>query len=465
MRPCSAACSSRHWSSTCGAGASSNTPTDQSQRLVLAAKEELMAVRENLHKSLDQKLAGVDPARAGAPQARAAAAGARQGARASASRRVSRRQRASSRWPVLRAQDAKRGADQPDRERSARRGGRAGPQHHRAGQEERRPRSQEDHRHRDPAHRRRAHRRVDASQPSSLPSRRDEGPHHRPRGPQHPRLRGGDRRRRHHRRHARHGGRLRASSRCAARSARLALERLIADGRIHPGRIEEIVKKAQGRRRARASSRRASRPRTTSAFAACTPELVKLVGRMQYRTSYGQNILEHSKEVALARRHDGRRAGARRRTWPSAARCCTTSARCSPTSTTGTHVQLGVEMATQVRRASGRDQLHRGAPRRRPARIADQRDRAGGRRDLRLAARRAARGVRDVRQAARRSSRRSPSEFKGVEKVFAIQAGREVRVVVTPETVDDPARRAADRTRSRARSSASCSTPDRSGWS
>src|SRR5438874_5405240 len=78
---------------------------------------------------------------------------------------------------------------------------------------------------------------------------------------------------------------------------RLALERLITDGRIHPGRIEEVVDKARGE--VDASVLEAGEQAVyETGIKGMHPELVKLVGRMRYRTSYGQNILEHSKEVA-----------------------------------------------------------------------------------------------------------------------------------------------------------------------
>src|ERR1051325_4763880 len=77
---------------------------------------------------------------------------------------------------------------------------------------------------------------------------------------------------------------------------RLALERLITDGRIHPGRIEEVVDKARGE--VEASVLEAGEQAVyETGIKGMHPELVKLVGRMAHRTSYGQNILEHSKEV------------------------------------------------------------------------------------------------------------------------------------------------------------------------
>src|SRR3989441_936090 len=78
---------------------------------------------------------------------------------------------------------------------------------------------------------------------------------------------------------------------------RLALERLIADGRIHPGRIEEIIGKCQAEIEAGIVEAGEQAVYETG-IKGMHPELVKLVGRMRYRTSYGQNILDHSKEVA-----------------------------------------------------------------------------------------------------------------------------------------------------------------------
>ena len=79
--------------------------------------------------------------------------------------------------------------------------------------------------------------------------------------------------------------------------ARVALERLIQDGRIHPARIEEVVDEGQGRvRGADPAGRRGGAPRAQHPD--LHPELVKLLGKLRFRTSYGQNVLKHSKEVA-----------------------------------------------------------------------------------------------------------------------------------------------------------------------
>jgi ribonucrease Y len=215
---------------------------------------------------------------------------------------------------------------------------------------------------------------------------------------------------------------------------RLALERLIADGRIHPGRIEEVVDKA--RAEVETSILEAGEQAVyETGIKGMHAELVKLVGRMRYRTSYGQNILEHSKEVAwlagiiaaelkldvqLAKRgallHDIGKVLTHEHD--------------------GTHVQLGVEVATKYGEhpivvnciAAHHDDVDHESPISVIVQAADavSGSRPGARREAfetyvkRLA---------ELEQLA--------AEFPGVEKVFAIQAGREVRVVVTPSAIDD----------------------------
>jgi len=215
---------------------------------------------------------------------------------------------------------------------------------------------------------------------------------------------------------------------------RLALERLIADGRIHPGRIEEVVDKARGEVEAGIVEAGEQAVYETG-IKGMHPELVKLVGRMRYRTSYGQNILEHSKEVAwlagiiaaelkldaqLAKRgallHDIGKVLTHEHD--------------------GTHVQLGVEVATKYGEhpivinciAAHHDDVAHESP---VSVIVQAADAVSG---SRPGARREAfetyvKRLTQLEQIA--------SEFPGVEKVFAIQAGREVRIVVTPTAIDD----------------------------
>jgi ribonuclease Y len=217
---------------------------------------------------------------------------------------------------------------------------------------------------------------------------------------------------------------------------RLALERLIADGRIHPGRIEEIVKKAKTDVDAGIVEAGEQAVYDTG-IRGMHPELVKLVGRMKYRTSYGQNILEHSKEVAYLA---GMMAAELKLDVALTKRGALLHdvGKVLTHEHDGTHVQLGIEMATKY----GENAIvinciaahHDDVPHESPVSVIVQ----------------AADAISGSRPGARREAFETyvkrltqletlASEFKGVEKVFAIQAGREVRVVVTPDSVDDAA--------------------------
>jgi ribonucrease Y len=216
--------------------------------------------------------------------------------------------------------------------------------------------------------------------------------------------------------------------------ARLALEKLVSDGRIHPGRIEEVVNKSRKEVDTQIMET-GEQAAYDSGVHGLHPELVKLVGRMRWRTSYGQNILQHSKEVAwlaaimatelgldvsMARRgallHDVGKVLTHEHE--------------------GTHVQLGVEVATKY----GENPLVVNC-------IAAHHDDVPHESEVSVLVQ-AADAISGSRPGARREAfetyvkrleglERIASSYKGVEKVFAIQAGREVRVIVLPDDVDD----------------------------
>lgn len=217
--------------------------------------------------------------------------------------------------------------------------------------------------------------------------------------------------------------------------ARLSLEKLVADGRIHPGRIEEVVNKSRDEVD-KALLETGERAAYESGVHGLHPELLKLIGRMKWRTSYGQNILNHSKEVAwlagiMATELGLDVAMARR------GALLHDIGKVLTHEHEGTHVQLGVEMATKY----GEDPLVVNA-------IAAHHDDVPHETEVSVLVQ-AADAISGARPGARRESfetyvkrlegiEKIASSYRGVEKVFAIQAGREVRVIVTPETVDDP---------------------------
>ena len=216
--------------------------------------------------------------------------------------------------------------------------------------------------------------------------------------------------------------------------ARLSLQKLVADGRIHPGRIEEVVAKSR-KEVDQSIQEMGEQAAYESGVNGLHPELVKLVGRMHYRTSYGQNILLHSKEVAhlagiMAQELSLDAVMARRGALLHDVGKVLTHEH------EGTHVQLGVEVATKY----GENPMVVNC-------IAAHHDDVPHESEISVLVQ-AADAISGSRPGARREAfetyvkrlegiEKIAGSYRGVEKVFAIQAGREVRVVVRPEEVDD----------------------------
>jgi ribonuclease Y len=216
--------------------------------------------------------------------------------------------------------------------------------------------------------------------------------------------------------------------------ARLALEKLVTDGRIHPGRIEEVVNKSR-----REIDQQIVELGEQSAYEVGVhglhPELIKLIGRMHWRTSYGQNILQHSKEVAwlagiMASELGLDMAMAKR------GALLHDIGKVLTHEHEGTHVQLGVEVCTKY----GENPLVVNC-------VAAHHDDVPHETEVSVLVQ-AADAISGSRPGARREAfetyvkrleglEKIASSYKGVEKVFAIQAGREVRVIVTPDDIDD----------------------------
>ncbi|MBE6827012.1 MAG: ribonuclease Y [Ruminococcaceae bacterium] len=216
--------------------------------------------------------------------------------------------------------------------------------------------------------------------------------------------------------------------------ARLTLEKLIADGRIHPTRIEEMYDKA--RREVEQTIRQTGERAVIDAGVnGIHPELVKLLGRLKYRTSYGQNVLNHSLEVSYIAGLMAAELGADVKTAKRAG-LLHDIGKALDHEIEGTHVELGVEYAKKYKE---NDQVihaiaaHHGDIEAKSvvaclvqAADAVSASRPGARRE-------------NVQNYIKRLEKLEEisSSINGVEKSFAIQAGREVRIMVKPEVISD----------------------------
>ncbi|MEW6481414.1 MAG: ribonuclease Y [bacterium] len=217
--------------------------------------------------------------------------------------------------------------------------------------------------------------------------------------------------------------------------ARVSLERLIADGRIHPGRIEEVVARTkeeiEGKMKEEAKSVALS-----LGIHNLTPREIELLGRLKYRTSYGQNVLQHSIEVVHIASIMASELGIKDLRLVKRAALLHDIGKAIPSKEEGSHIEIGEE----VLRQAGEDELlinaviaHHGQfPFKSieavlvQAADAVSASRPGARRDT-------------IEAYVKRLEKLEgiANSFPGVEKAYAIQAGREMRVIVKSEEIDD----------------------------
>ena len=216
--------------------------------------------------------------------------------------------------------------------------------------------------------------------------------------------------------------------------ARVALEKLIVDGRIHPARIEEMVEKAQKEVEAQIREDGENAAMDVGVHG-IHPELLKLLGRMKFRTSYGQNALKHSIEVAQLSGLLAGEIGADVR-MAKRAGLLHDIGKSIDHEVEGSHIQIGVDLCKKYKESAiviNTVASHHGdvEPESLVACIVQAADaisaaRPGARRETLETYTNRLKQLEDI-----------TNEFKGVDKSFAIQAGREIRVMVIPEQVND----------------------------
>ena len=216
--------------------------------------------------------------------------------------------------------------------------------------------------------------------------------------------------------------------------ARIAIEKLIDDGRIHPAKIEEMVEKAK-EEVAETIKQEGERAAMEAGVNNLHPDLIKLIGKLKYRTSYGQNVLNHSIEVSNLARIMAEEIGVN----PKIARragLLHDIGKALDHDMEGTHVELGVEVLRKYKENEtviNAVEAHHGD-------VEPQ--------TLEAVLVQAADAISASRPGARRETLESyikrlekleeiANSFEGVDKSYAIQAGREVRLIVKPEQVSD----------------------------
>lgn len=216
--------------------------------------------------------------------------------------------------------------------------------------------------------------------------------------------------------------------------ARIALENLISDGRIHPARIEEMVEK--GKKEVQSIIKEAGEQAMfDTGVHGLHPELVKLLGRLKYRTSYGQNVLKHSIEVSILAGIMAEEIGADPKLAKRAG-LVHDIGKAVDHEIEGTHIEIGMDLLKKYKES--KEVIHAMS-----THHGDYEPRT-----VEAVLVTAADAVSAARPGARRETLESyikrlekleeiTNSYEGVEKSFAIQAGREVRIMVKPEEVSD----------------------------